>query len=188
MGKNGHKVMAWSAGIDRNAMEQICWFLLRCKKEEKDAVILLSSNGGDMDCLTAILDTLIASKVHLTVIGRGMVASAAATLFCMGDERILLPNARLLLHRVRTFPDTQNKVFAEDAERWYNEMQAFNDYTVRMLCAKTKLTPEAYKACCETREDWILTAEDVEKYGVVTSPYSDDWVELVVNALSDKAK
>jgi len=186
--KNGHKIMAWSSGINRAAMEEICFFLLACKKEEKDAILLLSSDGGEMDALTAILDTLIASKVHLTVIGRGMVASAAATLFCMGDERILLPNSRLLLHCVRSFSSAPNKMFAEDAERLYNEMHAFNEYTIRMLCAKTKLTPEVYEARCEKREDWILTAEDVEKYGVVTSPYSDDWVDLVVGAMVDKPK
>jgi len=180
---NGSMLFSWNNSFDNNMMDKFCEFLFTCKREDKDAILLLSSNGGSSSAMFAACDTLRATKVHLTVIGRGLVASAAAVLFCMGDERILLPSAELLIHNGRNYYRESTTLLGADMEEQAERMRKYDDMAMKLVCEKTKITPEVYQEKCGKREDWLLTPEDLEKYGVTTEPYSDQWVDIVLEAM-----
>lgn len=60
--------------------------------------IRIMSPGGDVTEGWAIHDLLKACNKHVTMYADGLVASAAATIFMAGHERIMMPNAKLLIH------------------------------------------------------------------------------------------
>lgn len=60
--------------------------------------VLISSVGGAVDDGLAIYDALRLWPGHVTTIGYGLVGSIAVPIFCAGDQRLLTPNSRILIH------------------------------------------------------------------------------------------
>ena len=157
-------------------------FFVKCKKfHKKDARIFIHSPGGAGCQLEAILTAYQDSGIHLTVIGTGLVASCAAALFCMADERILTPNTEFMIHHPHVPLNPKSKKLpyfqALDVSLLLKEK---NEFTVEALTKKTNIPRKVLNAKCKNDADWVLTENELQKYGVITRD-AKGWMELLVS-------
>ena len=86
--------------IDAELANSICLQLLHLQKEDPDAQITIyfNSPGGEVASGLAIYDVMQAVSCPIRTVCLGNAASAAALLFISGDEREMLPHARVMIH------------------------------------------------------------------------------------------
>ncbi len=65
---------------------------------DQPITILMNNLGGDEYHCFAMYDAIKACKNHITIIGMGHVMSAGSIMFQAADERIMTPNARMMIH------------------------------------------------------------------------------------------
>ena len=170
--------------LDFGRAQSIINFLLTCKRENQEGVMLINSCGGSVACLEAIYQTLVDTKVRLTTIGTGTVASAAAILLAMGDERIVLPGTRYLIHHAR---QTFDRVTLQgyDYETGVAEANAILERFVEMF-QKTRITEDVLKVKCSKGCDWALTPYELKEYGVITKEDYKGWTDLLIKCMDTK--
>ena len=91
----------WCVGeIDRTSAVSLILQLHHLEHEDPTAPITMyiCSPGGSVTDGLAILDTMHAMKSPITTICVGEAASMGALLFVSGRERLMLPNACLMIH------------------------------------------------------------------------------------------
>ena len=86
--------------IDAELANSMCLQLLHLQKEDPDGQITIyfNSPGGEVASGLAIYDVMQAVTCPIRTVCLGNAASAAALLFISGDEREMLPHARVMIH------------------------------------------------------------------------------------------
>lgn len=163
---------------NKNAIEVLKYFVACKLNKAEKATILINSPGGEVQQLSFILEAYKASQLPLTVLGTGQVGSCGSCLFCMGDERILLPNTKFLIHHPSW--DKNGKLLYDEIRDESKGIIRCDNYVFEILSKKTKLTKYIYTKKCKKSEDWILSDEEIKKYNVTTKD-SSEWI----NALTD---
>lgn len=64
----------------------------------RDITLYLTTLGGSRTASMGMYDLLRACKSHITIIGCGDVSSAGILILQGADERLLMPNCRLMMH------------------------------------------------------------------------------------------
>ena len=74
--------------------------VLESQDPNRDVMMYINSPGGSMTAMTAIYDTMQYIKPDVQTVCLGQAASAAAILLASGTKgkRLMLPNARVLIH------------------------------------------------------------------------------------------
>lgn len=65
---------------------------------QKVIPIMINSTGGDLDALVAMTNALKMSRKKIVTMCDGNAFSAAAVLFCYGNERYACENCRFMIH------------------------------------------------------------------------------------------
>lgn len=165
---------------NKTAIEVVRYFV-ECKLNGiKKATIIINSPGGEVQQLSFILEAYKESQLHLTVLGVGYVGSCGSCLFCMGDERILLPNTKFLIH----YPSSKanGKILLEEIEGNYVGIRRCNKYIFELLSKKTKITKNIYTRKCKNSVDWILSDEEIQKYNITTKD-SSKWMNALTEVM-----
>jgi ATP-dependent protease ClpP protease subunit len=157
-------------------------FLIYCKIHEKDGFIIINSTGGKVAQLSAILTAYQDSGVHLTVIGTGFVASCAAGLFCMADERILTPRTKFLVHHSNHTYEKKTTITFPIEEREYEYGKKCEEIVLSAYTKKTSISREVFERKCKNGKDWFLSDAEIQKYGITTRS-SDGWLDILANAM-----
>jgi len=71
------------------------------EKQHKELTLGICSPGGDLNACFALLDVMMGSKIPISTIGMGMIASCGLLMFITGTKgkRILTPNTSILSHQ-----------------------------------------------------------------------------------------
>lgn len=64
----------------------------------KEITIIMNNLGGLLYHALAIYDAIMACRSPVTIIGTGHVMSAGSLIFQAADDRVLSPNARVMIH------------------------------------------------------------------------------------------
>ena len=172
--------------LNERQTHNIIKFLLECKRDNEEAVMLINSPGGSINCLESIYEILMDTEVRLTTIGVGMVASSAAIIFAMGDERIILQNTKYLIHHARQIVN-RTTLQGYDYEIGATEARAILERNVEML-QKTKITKEVFEERCLKGSDWVLTPDELKEYDVITKDAYKGWTNLLIQCMSNGYK
>jgi ATP-dependent Clp protease protease subunit len=129
----------------------------------KDINLYINSPGGSVTSALAIYDTIEFIKPDVTTICMGQAASAAAILLAAGTKgkRFALPHARILIHQPHGGAEGQSS----DIEIQAREIQRIRDLLDQILADKTG-QPLA-KITTDTDRDFIMTADEAVKYGII---------------------
>ena len=75
--------------------------VLESQDPNRDVMMYINSPGGSMTAMTAVYDTMQYIKPDVQTVCLGQAASAAAILLAAGTrgKRLMLPNARVLIHQ-----------------------------------------------------------------------------------------
>ena len=155
-----------SGKLDGRKTIEIIELLLRCKKNNDNAVIVINSETNHFPNLEAIYWTLVDTGVQLTTIGVGKVAEMAAMLFALGDERILLPKTEYKLYYPNQMFE-KAKFTQYDYEKYLKRSKIMVEFSFNMF-NKTKITREVFEEKCSKGSKWLLTPKELKEYEVIT--------------------
>jgi ATP-dependent protease ClpP protease subunit len=110
---------------------------------------------------TAFWLSLREDGIKVTTAVLGMAASMAGVLLQAGDERVVGPNAHILIHEVNV-DSMGGKVSALEDETKF--LRRLNVRSYEILAARAKLKVAAIETRAK-RRDWWLTAEEAVELG-----------------------
>ena len=138
--------------------------VLESQDPDRDVILYINSPGGSMTAMTAIYDTMQYIKPDVQTVCLGQAASAAAILLAAGTKgkRLILPNARVLIHQPAMGQDYGK---ATEIEIQAKELLRMREWLEETLARHTGQDVERIRRDIET--DTILTAEQAKEYGMV---------------------
>lgn len=151
--------------INKEMADRLIKDLLVLEAESQDPVKLyINSPGGDVDSGFAIYDMIRFVSCPVTIIGMGLVASAAALVLLAVplERRIGLPNSSYLIHQ----PLSEMKGNATDIEIHAMQLEKIKAKINRLIAEATGKSPE--KVAHDTDRDYWLDADDAVKYGLIS--------------------
>jgi ATP-dependent Clp protease protease subunit len=138
--------------------------LLEQEDPEKNIKVFINSPGGDADAGFAIFDMMKYIKPKVINICAG-VAASAAVLILLGAERenrVSLPNSRILIHQ----PSTGVHGTASDIQIEASEILKCREKINRMIATETN--QEFEKVENDTKRNYWMSADEALEYGLIS--------------------
>ena len=137
---------------------------LEAEDPDKDIYLYINSPGGVVTAGLAIYDTMQYIKPDVQTVCLGQAASAAAILLAAGakGKRLMLPNARVLIHQPAI---DQGFGKATEIEIQAKEMLRMREWLENTLAKHTGRDVEKIRKDIEV--DTFLTAPEAKEYGIV---------------------
>jgi ATP-dependent Clp protease protease subunit len=137
------------------------------KKRRKELLLMICSEGGDVQDAFALIDVMRSSLIPVKTVGLGMIASSGLLIFLAGSvgRRVLTPNTSILSHQFS----------------WYNEGKVHELFATMKEFELTQFRMvKHYQECTGLDEDDIrknllpphdvwLTAEDALRLHICDS-------------------
>lgn len=160
------RIIFMGVQVDDTSADDIMAQLLVLESQDpnRDVMIYINSPGGSMTAMTAIYDTMQYIKPDVQTVCLGQAASAAAVLLAAGTKgkRLMLPNARVLIHQPAMGQDFGK---ATEIEIQAKELLRMREWLEETLAHHTGQTPDRIRKDIEV--DTILTADAAKEYGIV---------------------
>jgi ATP-dependent Clp protease protease subunit len=155
-----------SGEINKMLAEKVIRQLILLEEESpSEAVrVFIDSPGGDADAGYAIFDMMRFVKPQITMIGMGLVASAAAIILLAAprERRIGLPNSHYLIHQ----PMSGTRGVATEIEIHAKELEKLRQRINRLVSEETGQPPEKVER--DTDRDYWMNAEEAVSYGLLS--------------------
>lgn len=157
--------------IDDNVANVIIAQLLFLEADdpEKDISLYINSPGGVISAGMAIYDTMKFIKNDIVTICIGQASSMAAVLLTAGakGKRFALPNSKVLLHQPMGGFEGQ----ATDVLIHAEEIRKVKERLIDILTFHTGVKKD--KIAADIERDFIMTAEEALKYGIIDQVISE---------------
>ncbi|MDR1580204.1 MAG: ATP-dependent Clp endopeptidase proteolytic subunit ClpP [Synergistaceae bacterium] len=136
---------------------------LESEDPEKDVFLYINSPGGSVSAGLAMYDTMQYIKCPVSTMCMGLAASMAAVLLAGGDKgkRIVLPNARILIHQ----PSGGSRGQASDIKIQADEILKTRKVINGILARQTGQPIDRIER--DTDRDYYMSAEEAVEYGLV---------------------
>jgi len=148
----------------RRVIEQL--LVLEAEDPEKPVTLLINSPGGEVHSGFAIFDVIRFVRPRVRTVCVGLTASIATIILLAAkkEDRLALPNARLLIHQ----PLFQGEVFgpASDLEITAQEILRTKRRIVELIAAETGQSVERVEQ--DTERDHWFSAQEAQEYGLVS--------------------
>lgn len=134
------------------------------KKKRKELLLMVCSEGGDMQAAFALIDVMQSSAIPVKTVGLGMIASAGLLIFIAGHKgrRILTPNTSILSHQFSWHSEGK-------AHELFATMREFELTQARMIAhyeACTGLDSDQIRKNLLPPQDIWLSAKDAMDLGI----------------------
>jgi len=140
---------------------------------DRPITIYLNSPGGDTYHGFAIYDAIRSCTNYVRIIGMGYVMSMGSVILQAGDERLLAPNAKMLLHygSVNLGGNTKDVINWVETEK--KEMRSLEDLYLEKIRVKH---PKFSRAALQSkiRHDYILNANEAVELGLAQRVLGND--------------
>jgi ATP-dependent Clp protease protease subunit len=154
-----------SGEIDKALAEKVIRQLILLEEESDSPIrVFIDSPGGDADAGYALFDMLRFVKPPVTMIGMGLVASAAAIILLAAprERRVGLPNSHYLIHQ----PMSGTRGVATEVEIHARELEKLRQKINRLIADETGQPLE--KVAHDTDRDYWMTADEAVAYGLLS--------------------
>ena len=165
-------------GVDYRSAVSLIKNMRYLTSTSKDPVFIhMHIIGGDWEDCLAMYDTIRLSKVNTTILGYGKIQSSSGVLFQAANNRIMMPNATLLIHYGSISFDSEHSKAAASSVEW-NEKESdkmidiFVNRCIKSPIAKEKnwknsthIIKKHIISQIKNKCDWILTAPEAVSYG-----------------------
>lgn len=145
--------------------ERIAKQLLILESQSSEPVrIFIDSPGGDVNAGYAIFDMIRFVSCPVTIVGMGLVASAAALILLAVDKehRVGLPNSSYLIHQ----PSSQMRGVATDINIHAEQLEKLRRKINEEIAAQTGKTVE--QVAMDTDRDHWLSSDEAVEYGLIS--------------------
>lgn len=154
-----------SEAIDHKLTARVTAQLLHLDQEdpEKSIRLFINSPGGSADDGYAIYDMIRFIRPKVKIISTGLSASAATVILlaAVKENRMALPNARIMIHQ----PSMRSFGAAEDIKRTAEQILKLRKRINELYAAETGQTFE--KVSEDTDRDYWMSAEEAVEYGLI---------------------
>lgn len=160
----GTRSILLSGEINKDTADDFATRILILDSLSNDEIkVYINSPGGDVDSGFAIYDMIRFVKSPVTVIGMGLVASAAALIYLAvpKEKRFALPNSTYLIHQ----PLSELKGTAIDLEIYAVKLEELRKKLDGVIAEAVGKKVDAVSL--DTERDHWLSAEEALKYGLV---------------------
>lgn len=150
--------------VTKKMAQQVMTQLLLLEAENNDDIkMYINSPGGDADAGFAIFDMMRFVKPKIKAICAGVAASAAVIILlgAKKENRLSLPNARVLIHQ----PSTGIHGTAADIQIEASEILKCREKINRLISVETGQTMEKVES--DTKRNFWMSADEALKYGLV---------------------
>jgi ATP-dependent Clp protease protease subunit len=154
-----------SGEIDKESAESVIKQMLILEGESSEPIkIFINSPGGDVDAGYAIFDMARFINAPVTMVGMGLVASAAALVLLAvpKEQRIALPNSTYLIHQ----PMSGMRGVATDIEIHALHLEKLREKVDKLIAQETGKSLEEVRN--DTERDHWLSADEALSYGLVS--------------------
>ncbi len=155
-----------SGEINKESAESVVKQMLILEGENDEPIkIFINSPGGDVDAGYAIFDMARFITAPVTMIGMGLVASAAALILLAvpKEQRIALPNSTYLIHQ----PMSGMRGVATDIEIHAQHVEKkLREKLDKLIAQETGKSLEEVRS--DTERDHWLSADEAQSYGLVS--------------------
>jgi ATP-dependent Clp protease protease subunit len=136
---------------------------LESEDPEKDVFLYINSPGGVVTSGLAMYDTMRYIKCPVSTLCTGQAASMAAVLLAGGDKgkRIVLPNARILIHQ----PSGGSRGQASDIKIQADEILKTRKLINGILAHHTGQPADRIER--DTDRDYYMSADEAVEYGLI---------------------
>ena len=137
------------------------------KKRYKELLLMICSNGGNMEEAFALIDVMRSSKIPIKTVGLGSISSCGLMIFLAGTRgrRTLTPNTSILSHQFAWGSSGKaHELFATVKEFELTQTRMINHYK-----ASTLLDEETIKKVLLPPQDVYLSAEEALSYNICDS-------------------
>lgn len=153
-----------SSATSRKVIESL--LVLEAEDPEAPITLLVNSPGGEVHSGFGVYDVIRFIKPRVRIVCAGLTASIATIILLAvrKEDRLALPNARLLIHQ----PLFSGEVFgpASDLEITANEILKTKARINQVIAEECGQTLE--KVVHDTERDFWLSAEEAVAYGLVS--------------------
>ena len=153
-----------SGEINKDLSDDFAQRMLVLDSESQDPItVYINSPGGDVDSGFAIYDMIRFVRSEVTVVGMGLVASAAALIYLSvpKERRVAFPNSTYLIHQ----PLSQLKGTAIEIDIYAKKLGELRIKLDKVIAdAVGKSVEDVSK---DTERDHWLSAEEAAAYGIV---------------------
>lgn len=154
-----------SGEVNKDSADRLIKDLIVLESESNDPVrIFINSPGGDVDAGFAIYDMIRFVSCPVTMVGMGLVASAAALILLAvpADRRVGLPNSSYLIHQ----PLSQMRGNATEIEIHAQQLEKMKAKLNKIIADATGADLE--KVTVDTDRDHWLDADQALEYGLIS--------------------
>jgi len=154
-----------SGEINKEMADRFIKDLLVLENESSEPIkVFINSPGGDVDAGFSIYDMLRFVSCPVTIVGMGLVASAAALVLLAvpAERRVGLPNSSYLIHQ----PLSQMRGNATDIEIHTVWLENLKKKLNQIISDATGKSLEQVEK--DTDRDHWLTADEAKEYGLIS--------------------
>ena len=154
-----------SGEVNKDSADRLIKDLIVLESESNDPVrIFINSPGGDVDAGFAIYDMIRFVSCPVTMVGMGLVASAAALILLAvpSERRVGLPNSSYLIHQ----PLSQMRGNATEIEIHAQQLEKMKAKLNKIIADATGADLE--KVTVDTDRDHWLDADQALEYGLIS--------------------
>jgi len=154
-----------SGEIDKALAEKVIRQLILLEEEGDTPIrVFIDSPGGDADAGYAVFDMMRFVKPPVSMIGMGLVASAAAIVLLAAprERRVGLPNSHYLIHQ----PMSGTRGVATEVEIHARELEKLRQKINRLIADETGQALE--KVARDTDRDYWMNADEAVAYGLLS--------------------
>jgi ATP-dependent Clp protease protease subunit len=152
--------------VDHKLTAKVMSQLLFLDHQDAEAPIkiFINSPGGSVYDGFAIYDMIRLVRPKVVIISAGLSASAATVIMLAAEkeDRLALPNARIMIHQ----PSMQFQGAAEDVRRTAEEVLKIKDKLNKMYADETGQPIEKVRE--DTDRDYWLSPDEAVEYGLIS--------------------
>jgi len=163
-----HGIYVLIDNIDADSVRPVIEWILHenhvRKKKYKELLLMICSDGGNLEQAFALIDVMRSSRVAIKTVGLGSIASAGLMIFLAGTRgrRVLTPNTSILSHQFAWGTSGKaHELFATVKEFQLTEQRMIQHYQTA-----TGLDDDTIRKVLLPPQDVYLSADEALKYGI----------------------
>lgn len=165
---NDHGIMVLMAAIEHDTVRPVVEWILHenyvRKKKLKELILMICSEGGDLEPAFALIDVMKNSNIPIKTVGLGQIASCGLLIFLAGTpgRRVLTPNTSILSHQFSW--GTEGK--AHELFATVKEFELVQRRMLELYKDSTQLDEATIKSVLLPPQDVYLSAEEALAYNI----------------------
>jgi ATP-dependent Clp protease protease subunit len=156
------------AGVEHDTVKPVVEWILHenyvRKKKLKELILMICSEGGDLEPAFALIDVMKNSKIPIKTVGLGQIASCGLLIFLAGTpgRRVLTPNTSILSHQF----SWGNEGKAHELFATVKEFELTQQRMLELYKDSTRLDEATIKSVLLPPQDVYLSAEEALAYNI----------------------